>query len=1013
MKLPRLRFIAFFSSGLLGTVIFAGVAHAASVLPPEAAAFQDWRVRYDAAANDAGRQSLIGEGVAAARARRAVLRELIQADPQMALTVSRSISNADRLPPAVRSEMETSFATNGDYVIEGVLAASGGPKVEPLRRHVRLGDQSYSAYVFGSRLGGSSQFNVPLEGIALDGMAAVDDAAPAPGKASPNALTPWTSGAKNVLIIRVDFSDKTGDPEGLSSATVQSVADTQVAPYYARSSYGLTSLSNTVTSNVYRMPQTAAYYATNGANDTLHTDAENAASADYAVSSYDRIIVFFSSLGGISGSQITYGGLAQIGAKDVWCNGEFDFRVIAHELGHTYGLYHGNLWQVSDGNPISTNGVDTEYGDDFETMGANFANSQATDFGPWFKNILGWVADSQVTTVTNSGTYRVYAFDHDNYLSAPGENVALRIVKDSTHNYWISCRRDFTTDASLTNGVYVQWGYNYTRQSDLLDMTTPGNSDQDAGLFTGAIFTDTAAANGQGVTIHPLDTGGTDPNDFRDVQVTFGTAPPLAPIFTMLPQGQSGVLGQTASFTVQASGNPAPGYQWQRKAVGGPAWANVVNGGNYSGAATASLTVALNDVGQSGDQFQCVATNSQGSTNSAPAATLTVTSGLVVTTLAGQAGNPGTMNGTGTNTQFYYPFDVACDAAGNVYVAQYYNGLVREITPAGNVSTYASGFYAPEGVAVDSRTNVYVSDTFHQQIQRISPGGAVTPLAGSAGVAGAMDGTNTDALFSDPWGIAVDSQTNIFVADSSSNIIRKVSRVGSTENWAVTTIAGLAGFSGANDGTNSVARFNAPAGLACDASNIIYVADAGNNAIRKIIRDASGTNWAVSTITPGTGGNALLDHPTGVAVDTSSNIYVADAWHNLIRVLSTNGLVTTIAGGNAGSADGFYTGAAFNSPYGIAVDRFGNIYIADTFNHTVRVAHWAQVTVPSLSIARSGGSAIVSWPVAVSPFRLLSRTNLAVSNWTAVGTVPWTVTNNNITTNPATGPAMFFRLVNP
>ncbi len=357
---------------------------------------------------------------------------------------------------------------------------------------------------------------------------------------------------------------------------------------------------------------------------------------------------------------------------------------------------------MSDGNPISTNGVDTEYGDDYDTMGANYANNQATDFGPWFKNILGWVSNSQVLSITSNGTYRIYAFDHDNYVSAPGETVALRIAKDSTHNYWISCRRDFTGNAELTNGVYVQWGYNYTRQSDLLDMNTPGTNDQDAGLLTGAIFSDPAAASGQGITIHPMDVGGTPPNDYRDVQVVFGTAPPLAPTFTQSPFSQSGILGQSASFIAQASGNPLPSYQWQRQASGTVAWINLVNGGNYSGITTTNLQVALADIAQSGDHFRCIASNTQGSATNTPPATLTVATGLVVSTLAGEVNNPGDLNGTGTNTQFYYPFDVACDAAGNVYVAQYYDGVVREITPASNVSTYASGFYGPEAIATST-----------------------------------------------------------------------------------------------------------------------------------------------------------------------------------------------------------------------------------------------------------------------------------------------------------------------
>ncbi|MGA2137346.1 MAG: hypothetical protein ABSH14_00640 [Verrucomicrobiia bacterium] len=332
--------------------------------------------------------------------------------------------------------------------------------------------------------------------------------------AAPSA---WTTGGKKILIIRVDFSDLPGDPQFIyggttyTAAYVQNLADTQISPYYLQSSYALTSLTNTVTTQVYRMPQTAAYYAVNNANSQLHSDAETAAAANYTLSNYDRIIVLFSWLGSISGSGITYGGLAQVGGPDVWANGEFDFRVVAHELGHTYGLWHANLWQVSDGNPVSPNGSSTEYGDDFDTMGANFANDTRTDFNPWFKNTLGWISDTQVLTVTSNGTYRIYRFDN----SASTGTFSLKIGKDSTHNYWISCRRNFTDNASMQNGAYIIWGYNGNTHSDLLDMTTPGNSDQDAALAVGTTFTDSAAS----ITIQPTAEGGTTPHEYVDVQV--------------------------------------------------------------------------------------------------------------------------------------------------------------------------------------------------------------------------------------------------------------------------------------------------------------------------------------------------------------------------------------------------------------------------------------------------------------------------------------------------------------
>ena len=985
----------------------------------EATTFSEWAARYDT--NHSAPATLVQEGVAVARQRRAALRKLIETDPQSALAMSRAVTNFNRLPPAVRGEMETSFAESGDYIVQGAIASKGGPRVEPVRRWVRLGGQSYRAQVFGRRLSSTTQLGVPLSGITLDGVAALDEPAATSAVEPANAPTAWTTGGKNILIIRVDFSDLAGAPEGYSAATVQGIADSQVAPYYAKSSYGLTTLTNTVTTAVYRMPQTAAYYASNDANDTLHTDAKNAAAADYTVSSYDRVIVFFSSLGSLSGSQITYGGLADISGKKVWCNGEFDFRVIAHELGHTFGLYHANLWQVSDGNPISASGVDTEYGDDFDTMGANYANSLSTDFGPWFKNLLGWLADSQVITVTSSGTYRIYAFDQSNYAAAPGEPTALKIVKNSTYNYWVGCRRDFTSNKSMTNGVYVEWGYNNNRGSDLLDMNTPGSSDQDAGLLIGGIFTDAAAANGLGVTIHPLARGGTPPNEYRDVQITFGTAPLMAPTFTLTPTGQAGVLAQTVAFSATASGNPAPTYQWQRQPADTTNWTALTDNSTYAGTASTNLSVTLTSFAMSGDLYRCLAANSQGTSTSAPPASLTVNAALTISTLNGQAGTLGTANGTGTNALFAYPFSLVCDTAGNIFVAQYYNGQIRKITPGGTVTTFASGFSGPEGIAIDAANNLYVSDTLNHQVKRVSTSGTITTLAGTSGVVGAIDGTNTAALFSTPWGIAVDSFTNVFVADAASNTVRKITRIGASANWATTTIAGLAGQSGSNDGTNSQARFNRPAGLTCDAAGNVYVADFYNDTIRKITRDATGTNWVVTTIAgqagkyerkDGLGTNALFGYPAGLAADAAGNLYVTDSGNRLIRLISTNGAVTTLAG-SSGSADGFYTAAGFNSPYGIAVDSFGNIYIADTFNYTIRVGHVAQVTTPALVLAQASQNSLLNWPVPVNPYRLQATTNLTPANWIAITNQTWTVNNYNLVTNAATANTMFYRLIYP
>ena len=361
------------------------------------------------------------------------------------------------------------------------------------------------------------------------------------GSNPPNPPSAWTTGLKKILVIRVDFSDFTGDPTfpggpAGTAATLQTLIDSQVSPFYARSSYGQTTLTNTVTTQLYRMPRTASSYATANDNTGLHTDAETLASANYTLANYDRIVVVFSFLGNLPGSFINYGGLAQITAPRVWINGEFDFRVVAHELGHTYGLFHAGLWQVTDGNPLSAGGTTIEYGDDFDTMGANFANSQNTDFSPYFKNILGWLADSQVRTIGANGVYRINTFDSGNFAAAAGDQtLALKLVRDSEHTYWVGIRRNFTSNAYQQNGAYVIWGLNTVGggggggfQSQLLDLNTPGaapsggvNDDYDSALQFLQPLTDTSI----GLLMTPLSEGGSAPNTYVDIQVGAGGSP--------------------------------------------------------------------------------------------------------------------------------------------------------------------------------------------------------------------------------------------------------------------------------------------------------------------------------------------------------------------------------------------------------------------------------------------------------------------------------------------------------
>ncbi|MFH7000470.1 MBG domain-containing protein [Flavobacterium sp. FlaQc-57] len=314
-----------------------------------------------------------------------------------------------------------------------------------------------------------------------------------------------------------------------------------------------------------------------------------------------------------------------------------------------------------------------------------------------------------------------------------------------------------------------------------------------------------------------------------------------------------------------------------------------------------------------------------------------------VTTLAGST--QGNADGTGTQSQFVSPRGVAVDPSGNVYVADTNNHKIRKITPAGVVTTLAGStqgfadgtgtqaqFYTPAGVAVDPSGNVYVADTGNNKIRKITPGGAVTTLAGST--QGVVDGTGTASQFSGPTGVAVDALGNVYVADQGNSKIRKI-----TPGGEVTTLAGSTGsVIGFEDGTGSAARFKNPTGVAVDASGNVYVADTYNQKIRKITPAGVVSTLAGSTsgFADGTGSAAKFFSPLGVAVDAFGNVYVADPANNKIRKITQAGEVTTLAGSTSGDTDGTGIQAKFNGPYGVAIDVSGDLYVADNGNYKIR-----------------------------------------------------------------------------
>lgn len=337
-----------------------------------------------------------------------------------------------------------------------------------------------------------------------------------------NPPSAWTIGPKRVLVIRIDFSDLQGNPSDLTAEAAKSIMDTDVAPFFLESSYGKTSLETTVTAQLYRMPRTTNFYANIGGIkidgiepiEKIQSDARQAAAIDHDVPSYDRVIVLCSH---IHGTNVSGPANADVGGPNVFINGPFDFDNLRHELGHTYGVSDASGFKVSDQNPISARGEFRIYEDNFDTMG--YDDDARCDFNPYYKNQLGWISDAQVKTVTTSGIYRINRFDHS---TATG-TLALKVFKNDERSYWVGIRRKFTDNPSMQNGAYIIWGFRPGSGiggafSALLDMTTPGDTVQDAALAVGASFTDPAAK----ITIRPLANGGIPPNEFMDIAVDIG-----------------------------------------------------------------------------------------------------------------------------------------------------------------------------------------------------------------------------------------------------------------------------------------------------------------------------------------------------------------------------------------------------------------------------------------------------------------------------------------------------------
>jgi uncharacterized protein (TIGR03437 family) len=385
--------------------------------------------------------------------------------------------------------------------------------------------------------------------------------------------------------------------------------------------------------------------------------------------------------------------------------------------------------------------------------------------------------------------------------------------------------------------------------------------------------------------------------------------------------------------------------------------------------------------------------------------------------------------GAATSAQLNTPLGVAVDSAGNIYIADAFNNVVRRVASNGIISIFAGTGTAgssgdggaatsaqlsgPQGVAVDATSNVYIADTGNNRVRKVG-GGTISTIAGSGtGGSGGDGGAATAAQLNAPFGVALDTAGNVYIADFSNNRVRKVA-----VNGTIATLAGsgVSGYGG--DGGNATsARLNGPQGVAVDAAGNVYIADTANNRVRKVTTDGvistlAGNGVAGYDADGGQASATQVGNPTGVAADTFGNVYIADG-SSRVRKVFTSGIIATIAGnGQRGySGDGGAAGSArLNGPSAVAVNAAGNVYVADTSNNAVRLLQVGGFGI-SLSAIVSAASNL-SGPIAPGEVVVLYGAGLGPAELTlyqldANGRVPTGLAGTTVLFNGAPAPILY------